>query len=1516
VLNYAFSSTPFQWVELLNNGLAVPNAFGVTGTADDWANPVPLGSNTINFYGNTFSGATALWASSNGLLTFGSGNSSFIPGDLLTNPGQAAISPLWMDLYDFDANHLMISAEIDSVNNRLIIEWDHVHDWVTSNYITFEVIIQLNTGNTPGSITFNYSQLDYFKGSAASIGIKDGGSQGPNDVVSIKTANPLVDNNQAILFAWQLPGPRISSLSTTTASEGSSDLSFTVSGNNFTSSSLVQANGATLTTSFLSNTQLQATLPASLLAEEGSLSVTVLTPGTSGGTSNSVPFNVTDTALIPSGQFVSATEGQTLTGGLVATFTDAGSDGTATDYSATVTWDDGNGQSHTSSGTVKLLPGNTFAVYADNTVPYAEEGTHGVTVVIRDKGGSQATVTSEVLVGDAALTANGTNLSATEGAAFTGPVATFNDRDPNAALGDYTATINWGDGQTSTGTIALGATGGFVVSGSHTYADEGTYAVSVQIQDVGGAAITATGSALIGDAALSAQGTSISATEGAAFSGAVATFTDANASAPASDFTVTITWGDGSSSPGTVTANGGGQFTVTGTHTYAEEGSFPISVSITDDGGASASASSSASVADALLSATGTTVNPVEGTNFTGVVAGFTDADPNGTTTDYHATIDWGDGTTSVGSIQVDPKGGFDVVGSHAYRKEGTTSITVTVQDMGGSNNTATASSTAVTNDAPLTATGVIASATEGVAFTGTVASFSDGDAFAVPAGYVVTIGWGDGTTGSGTVVVNTAGGFLVVGTHTYAEEGSRAVNVNILDDGGSSASVSTTVNIGDANLSASGLTIAATEGTAFSGPVATFTDANSGGTVSDFSATIAWGDGITTAGTVSANGGGSFSVSGAHTYAEEGTYSLTVTITDVGGAGAVANSTAQAGDAALTASANPVATVEGGTFSGVVASFTDANPNASASDFTALITWGDGHSSAGVINATGNGSFTISGANSYAEEGSESISVQITDVGGAKATASTTANVADAALQAAGTTVSATEGNLFAGSVASFTDANLGSTAADFTATISWGDGSSGTGSIVPLGNGQYAVRGSHTYADEGNYTVGVQITDAGKATASATSQATVADAALTTTAGSISSVEGGSFSGVVASFTDANPGAGLGDFSATISWGDGTSSTGIVSANNFGGFDVSGSHSYGIEGTLGFSVTITDKGGSAATATGAANVADAPLSATGVSLTEIQGVAFTEVVASFTDANLLGAVTDFKAIISWGDGTSSNGTVSPNGAGSFSVVASHTYTLGGSFSVTVQIFDAGGASATANSSVKVIGMTATGTTLNAIEGQSFAAVVANFSDAYPNLTAKDFSAVITWGDGTTSAGSIAANNNGGYSVTGTHTYATEGSAAITVLLQDSVGATAQANSTALIADGVPVVHATVHHHKHQHRVTLIGSFSDSALENHTVVVSWGDGTSTVMDLGVSWTGQFTLEHDYSGHFLAKHHGLVHITITVLDNVGTSSAPQVLNVNFNNGHHHFSEDNHHGKEGDIWNIPGIDFFS
>jgi hypothetical protein len=82
----------------------------------------------------------------------------------------------------------------------------------------------------------------------------------------------------------------------------------------------------------------------------------------------------------------------------------------------------------------------------------------------------------------APLSAAAVNFSATAGAPFSGAVATFTTPDKLDAAAAYTAVITWGDGSTSAG-VVTGSNGGFSVSGSHTYAAAGSYAVGVQISN-------------------------------------------------------------------------------------------------------------------------------------------------------------------------------------------------------------------------------------------------------------------------------------------------------------------------------------------------------------------------------------------------------------------------------------------------------------------------------------------------------------------------------------------------------------------------------------------------------------------------------------------------------------------------------------------------------------------------------------------------------------------------------------------------------------------------------------------------------------------------------------------------------------------------------------------------------------------------------------------------------------------------------------------------------------------------
>ena len=77
------------------------------------------------------------------------------------------------------------------------------------------------------------------------------------------------------------------------------------------------------------------------------------------------------------------------------------------------------------------------------------------------------------------------------------------------------------------------------------------------------------------------------------------------------------------------------------------------------------------------------------------------------------------------------------------------------------------------------------------------------------------------------------------------------------------------------------GKSITATHATLFSGAVASFIDGTPTAKSTDFSATINWGDGSKSAGTVSGANGGPFTVSGSHTYATAGSFNVTVTLTD-----------------------------------------------------------------------------------------------------------------------------------------------------------------------------------------------------------------------------------------------------------------------------------------------------------------------------------------------------------------------------------------------------------------------------------------------------------------------------------------------------------------------------------------------------------------------------------------------------------------------------------------------------------
>jgi hypothetical protein len=81
--------------------------------------------------------------------------------------------------------------------------------------------------------------------------------------------------------------------------------------------------------------------------------------------------------------------------------------------------------------------------------------------------------------------------------------------------------------------------------------------------------------------------------------------------------------------------------------------------------------------------------------------------------------------------------------------------------------------------------------------------------------------------------------------------------------------------------------------------------------------------------------------------------------------------------------------------FNGVVAQFSDEDPNAHASDYTATINWGDGHLTNGIVTADGQGGFNVSGTNTYQRGGLFPIDVDVMDFGGGPGAGGSTPSLA-----------------------------------------------------------------------------------------------------------------------------------------------------------------------------------------------------------------------------------------------------------------------------------------------------------------------------------------------------------------------------------------------------------------------------------------------------------------------------------------------------------------------------------------
>jgi hypothetical protein len=211
------SAQPFSFVDITSSGTRI---LADSGDAVMAAN---IGFN-FNFYGASQS---SLFISSNGLITFGSPNSSLWPTNFAAGApldNTAAIAVLWDDWSTtkprFASSDAVYFQTIGSPGSRqFVVEWHNTFPYCPSGNtgLTFEAILTEGSDN----ILFQYLNVvggaglqdrpgyNGDSGSSAGVGIRDinGQSNGRNLQWSFAPGTAVIGNNEVVLFTTGIPEP-------------------------------------------------------------------------------------------------------------------------------------------------------------------------------------------------------------------------------------------------------------------------------------------------------------------------------------------------------------------------------------------------------------------------------------------------------------------------------------------------------------------------------------------------------------------------------------------------------------------------------------------------------------------------------------------------------------------------------------------------------------------------------------------------------------------------------------------------------------------------------------------------------------------------------------------------------------------------------------------------------------------------------------------------------------------------------------------------------------------------------------------------------------------------------------------------------------------------------------------------------------------------------------------------------------------------------------------------------------
>ena len=310
-------------------------------------------------------------------------------------------------------------------------------------------------------------------------------------------------------------------------------------------------------------------------------------------------------------------------------------------------------------------------------------------------------------------------------------------------------------------------------------------------------------------------------------------------------------------------------------------------------------------------------------------------------------------------------------------------------------------------------------------------------------------------------------------------------------------------------------------------------------------------------------DGNGGSGVSPSHTYGTDGTFTVTLVVTDDAGATDSATTTAT-----VTQPANqPPVADPNGPYTGTVGVAVNFDGSGSSDPDGTIIAYdwdfGDG--------ATGTG---VTPSHAYAVSGSYAVTLTVTDDAGVTDTATSTADISDVPQQApvadANGPYSGTVGVAltFDGSGSSDPDGTIVAYDWDF------GDGTTGTGATP-----------THSYASTGSFTVTLTVTDDSGLSDTATTTADISDVPQQAPVAD----PNGPYTGTVGDPITFD-GSGSSDPDGTIvvydwDFGDGTTGTGAMPT-----------HSYASTGSFTVTLMVTDDSGLSDTATTTADIAAGP--------------------------------------------------------------------------------------------------------------------------------------------------------------------------------------------------------------------------------------------------------------------------------------------------------------------------------